>query len=317
MKVYRNLEEFRKLPFACVTSGTFDGVHVGHQTIIERLRSIANQHSGETVLITFWPHPRLVLYPDEHNLKLLSSLEEKESVLRQHGIDHFLIIPFTREFASLTSDEFIKKILVETIGTKKLVIGYDHKFGRNRSGSFEELKKNGPSLGFEVEEIPKQEVDHIGVSSTKIRNALAEGNIDIATQYLARPYNLSGTIIDGDKLGRTIGFPTANIQIDFELKLVPSDGTYAVKVRVDDELFEGMLNIGFRPTVHGRFKTVEVHILDFDREIYGKSIELFFIGKIRDERKFDSLEGLKVQLEKDEYTAREILSHSRHFKLRW
>src|SRR6478609_3594912 len=220
MKIYHGIEDFSRLDYAVVTSGTFDGVHLGHQKILSRLSEIASgQKKGETVVITFWPHPRLVLKPDT-SLKLLNTFEEKAELLKEQGIQHLIRIPFTKEFSQLTSEEFIIKILVETIGTKKLVIGYDHHFGKNREGSFEQLKLNGPKYGFEVEEISRQDVDHIGVSSSKIRIAIETSDLETATHLLGRPYSLNGRVIKGDQIGRIIGFPTANLEIDSNHKLI-------------------------------------------------------------------------------------------------
>ncbi|HEY8400095.1 MAG TPA: bifunctional riboflavin kinase/FMN adenylyltransferase, partial [Cytophagaceae bacterium] len=231
MKVYHSLEEFQPLHYAVVTSGTFDGVHKGHQKILARLKEITAECNGEAVVITFWPHPRKILQNSQENdLKLLSTLDEKIHLLKEHGIDHLLIIPFTKEFSQMTSEQFIKTVLSEKINTKKLVIGYDHKFGKNREGSFEHLKENGPIYGFTVEEIPKQDIDHIAISSTNIRKALIEGKINTATEYLGRYYSFTGKVIEGNKLGRKIGYPTANLQLPTEEKIVPKDGVYAVLV---------------------------------------------------------------------------------------
>lgn len=309
MTIYHKLEDFKPLDFAVVTSGTFDGVHIGHQKILSRVNEIAKNNNGESVLITYWPHPRLVLYPDDTNLKLLNTFEEKAELLREQGIDHLLRIPFTKEFSNLTSEEFIQKVLVETIATKKLVIGYDHRFGNNREGRFEQLKANSSKYGFDVEEIPKQEVDHIGVSSTKIRNALISGEVDLAKELLGNDYSISGRVIKGEKIGRMIGFPTANIEIDSQHKLIPADGAYAATVDVNGALFQGMLNIGFRPTVSGKKKTIEVHIFDFANDIYGENIRIYFKKRIRDERKFEDIDALKSQLSSDKIEALKILNN--------
>lgn len=306
MKIYRGLDAFDQLDYAVVTSGTFDGVHYGHQKILERLHEIAHKNGGETVLLTYWPHPRLVLYP-EQELYLLSSIEEKAELLSQNNVDHLIIIPFTKTFANLSSEEFITDILVKKIGTRKLVIGYDHKFGKNRSGSFEELKKDAPIYGFDVEEIPKQVIENNAVSSTKIRRALTNGEIKIADEYLGRPYSIHGRVIEGDKIGRTIDFPTANIEVIFKHKLIPGEGIFAVKVKTGGELFKGMLNIGYRPTFGGTQKRVEVNIFDFDRMIYGEEITIQFYGKIRSEIKFQNVGALKSQLEQDREQAKLIL----------
>jgi riboflavin kinase / FMN adenylyltransferase len=307
MKIYHGLEDFVKLDYAVVTSGTFDGVHVGHQKILNRLKEIANSNGGETVVITFWPHPRLVLHPEDTSLKLLNTFEEKAAYLKELGINHLIRIPFTKEFSHLSSEEFISRILVETIGTKKLVIGYDHHFGKNREGSFEQLKVNAPLYGFEVEEIPKQEVDHLGVSSTLIRKALEEGNVETASPLLGKPYSLTGRVVPGDKLGRILGFPTANIEIDTKFKLIPSDGIYAVTVLHEQDHYKGMMYIGNRPTVNGSKRNIEVNIFDFDKDIYGESITIYFHKLIRLDSKFHNLEELKEQLRQDKIAAQEFL----------
>lgn len=306
MKVYRGLEEFKKLDYAVVTSGTFDGVHYGHQRILQRVNEITGKNGGESVLLTYWPHPRLVLYP-EQELYLLSSIEEKTELLSQNHIDHLIILPFTKSFAHLSSEDFIKEILVGQIGTKKLVIGYDHKFGKNREGSFEELKKDGPLYGFEVEEIPKQMIENNAVSSTKIRRALMAGDITTANEYLGRPYCIHGKVIEGDKIGRTMEFPTANIEVSFKNKLIPAEGIYAVMVDIDDSIHRGMLNIGYRPTFGGTQKRVEVHIFDFGQNIYGKTMRIDFHGRIRSEVKFENAASLKAQLHQDKTETLKIL----------
>ena len=307
MRIYEGLEDFLPVPNAVVTSGTFDGVHLGHQKIIQRIREIARSIHGETVLITFWPHPRLVLYPTEHHLRLLSTFEEKANLLRQFGIDHLVTIPFTQEFSQMTSEQFIRKVLVEKIHTKKLVIGYDHRFGKNREGSFDYLQEHSSEFGFELEEISRQDVEEIGVSSTKIRKALESGDIRTATNYLGRPYELNGLVVKGQQIGRSIGFPTANIHIPNDYKLIPHDGVYAVEVKVEGVLYKAMLNIGNRPTVDGTRKTVEAHLFDFQGDLYNKLVTVSFKEFIREERKFENLEALKNQLVKDQKLAKSIL----------
>lgn len=307
MKIYHSLDDFTRLEYAIVTSGTFDGVHLGHQKILGRLKEIAGKNKGETVVITFWPHPRFILRPDDSSLKLLNTFEEKADLLKEQGIQHLIRIPFTKEFSQLSSEEFITKILVKTIGTKKLVIGYDHRFGKNREGSFEQLKLNGPAYGFDVEEIPRQDVDHVGVSSTKIRHALDLGDLQTATHLLGRFYYISGRVVKGDKLGRLMGFPTANIEIDTHHKLIPMDGIYAVKVEYAHQVFGGMLYIGNRPTVNGTKRNIEVNIFNFERDIYGEDLTVHFIELIRNDMKFGDLETLKQQLEKDKEIALHIL----------
>jgi riboflavin kinase/FMN adenylyltransferase len=308
MKIYYHLDDFSRLPYAVVTSGTFDGVHLGHQRILTRIKEIAQKHGGETVVITFWPHPRLVLHPEDNSLRLLNTFEEKAELIKEQGIQHLIRIPFTREFSNLSSVDFITKILVQTIGTKKLVIGYDHRFGHNREGSFEELKANAPQYGFEVEEIPRQEVDHVAVSSTKIRYALEQGDILSANQLLGKPYLLTGRVIKGDKIGRLIGFPTANIEVDSKHKLIPADGIYAVTVAYGNETYNGMLYIGYRPTVGGNKKSIEVNVFNFNKEIYGETLTVYFYSLIRRDTKFNDLEDLRIQLEQDRTEALRILT---------
>ena len=308
MKIYHNLDDFSRLNYGVVTSGTFDGVHLGHQKILQRLHESAKTHNGETVVLTFWPHPRMVLKPTDLSLKLLNTFEEKAELLREQGIDHLIRIPFTKEFSQISSQDFITKILVNTIGTKKLVIGYDHRFGKNREGSFEQLKLNGPAYGFEVEEIPQQDIDHVAVSSSKIRKALETGDLETATHFLGRPYSISGRIIKGDKLGRVLGYPTANIDLHSHDKLIPIEGIYAVRVIHENLEYGGMLYIGTSPIVDGSKRTIEVNIFHFDKEIYGESLHVSFIKLLRMDSKFQDLESLKEQLHKDKDAALRALA---------
>lgn len=308
MKIYHGIDDFSQLQYAVVTSGTFDGVHVGHQKIFSRLREIASRNFGETVVLTFWPHPRLVLHPEDEDLKLLNTFEEKADLLKDQGIQHLIRIPFTKEFSQLSSEQFIQEVLVKTIGTRKLVIGYDHHFGKNREGSFEQLKLNAPRYGFEVEEIPKQEVDHVAVSSTKIRKALEAGDIETANHFLGQPYRITGRVITGDRIGHTLGFPTANIDTDTRYKLVPADGIYAVTVSYEHERYGGMLYIGKRPTLQGTRRNIEVNIFDFNRDIYGETLTLHLHKMLRGDQTFESLEAMTVQLGRDKVNALEVLS---------
>ena len=311
MKVYHSLEEFKKLDNAIVTTGTFDGVHIGHQAILNRLVDFAKKENGESVLITFFPHPRMVLQKDL-SLKLLNTISEKIALLSKTGIDHLLIFPFTKEFSRMSSVDFVRDVLVNSIGTKKLVIGYDHQFGRNREGSFKHLVEFGPVYGFEVEEISAQDIDSISVSSTKIRTALVDyGDVKTASKYLGKPYHLSGSVVTGKKIGSKIGFPTANIKIEEEYKLIPKDGVYAVSLIIDKIEYKGMLNIGNRPTVSGKDKTIEVNIFNFDKEIYNHEIKLCFIERLRDEQKFENIEGLIAQLKKDKENSLKIFESSK------
>jgi riboflavin kinase/FMN adenylyltransferase len=307
MKIYYSTDDFNPVRNAVVTSGTFDGVHVGHQKILNRLKEIAGRIDGETIVITFWPHPRFVLKPGESPHLLLNTFEEKAELLKEQGIQHLLRIPFTKEFSQISSQEFIENILVKRIGTRKLVIGYDHRFGKNREGSFEQLSKNATNYGFDVEEIPRQDVDNIGVSSSRIRKALEEGDIDTATHFLGRPYSLNGRVVKGDKLGRVLGYPTANIDVDSNDKLIPAHGIYAVTVEHGSEKLRGMLYIGNRPTVDGSRMAIEVNIFDFDKDIYGENLKVNLLATIRKDAKFDDLETLKKQMQADKDQAIAIL----------
>jgi riboflavin kinase/FMN adenylyltransferase len=308
LKVYYSLQEFKKLKSAVVTTGTFDGLHIGHRKILQSLSNTANEINAETVLITFHPHPRLVLFPDDNELKLLSTLQEKIELLRGLGLQHLLIIPFDLHFSRTTSLEFVRDILINTIGTKKLVIGYDHHFGRNREGNLDSLKELTSLYDFEVHEIPAQDINQISVSSSKIRKALSEGDVSTAAEFLNYPYHITGIVIQGRKLGRTIGFPTANIEVNDKHKLIPADGVYAVRVMVKNKYFKGMMNIGNRPTVDGKSRTIEVNIFDFDESIYDENIQISFIQRIREEKKFEGIDALKSQLMVDRAEAMKILA---------
>lgn len=309
MKVYHNLNEFKPLKQAISTVGTFDGVHIGHQKILKRISELARKEGGETVLLTFHPHPRLVLFPDDNDLKLITTLEERIERLSKTGLDHLIIHPFTTEFSRTTAIEYVRDILVEQIGVKKLVIGYDHHFGRNREGSLENLKELAPTFGFNVEEIPAQEIKDVNVSSTKIRNALNEGNVKKANSFLGYHFQLSGTVVKGSEIGSSLGFPTANIKVDNPNKIVPAPGVYATQALINGQECESMTNLGFRPTVHENSQlTVEAHLFNFDKDIYGENITLRFVDRIREEVKFDNRESLKTQIAKDARTVQKVLA---------
>lgn len=307
MKVYRGVDNFSVPEHAVVTTGTFDGVHIGHQKIIGRLNEVAKEVGGESVVFTFYPHPRKILQP-ESEIKMLSTQEEKIHLLDKAGVDHLIVFPFSKEFSRTSSLEFVRDLLVNRIGTKTLVIGYDHHFGRNREGSFEHLVEYGPTYGFNVEEISALDIDHVNVSSTKIRKALLRGDVHTARTYLSYDYALSGKVIEGQKLGRELGFPTANVDIENHDKLIPGNGVYAVKVEVDRVMFNGMLNIGTKPTVEDTDKKfMEVNIFDFEGDIYGKNIKVEFRERLRDEIRFNGVGELKEQLKKDKVNALKFL----------
>lgn len=308
MKVYRNINKFPGCKNAVVTTGTFDGLHIGHRTILSKLKEIASKVDGETVVLTFFPHPRMVLFPD-NDLKLIDTINERIDFLEKEGIDHLIIHPFSKEFSRLSSVEFVREILVNKIGTKKLVIGYNHQFGRNREGSFKHLKEYSSLYGFEVEEIPAKLIDDVDVSSTKIRKALLEGDIKTANTYLNRNFTLSGKVNHGNKIGREIGFPTANIIVEESYKIIPGNGAYAVKVWIDNTAYNAMLNIGYRPTFNSESNVkIEVHIFDFDKDIYDKIIKIEFIDRLRNEIKFDNAQELKNQLNIDKNAALKLLN---------
>lgn len=300
MKVYRHIDEFKGVERPVLTTGTFDGVHVGHRTIINRLREVAQQVNGESVLLTFFPHPRMVLFQDS-DLRLITTLEEKVALLEEAGIDHLIIHPFDKAFSRLSSLEFVRDVLANQLGVHTLVIGYDHHFGRNREGSFEHLMEYSSLYGFEVEEIPAQEVNEVNVSSTKIRKALLAGEMDEANEFLTRPFQLNGQVVEGDQIGRTLGFPTANIQVNEPYKLIPAQGVYAVRVEFEGRSLPGMLNVGVRPTLgsEGDLR-LEVHLINFSGDLYGKKLKLHLLSYLRKDVKFDNLEQLKQQLREDE-----------------
>jgi riboflavin kinase / FMN adenylyltransferase len=300
-------EHFNKPNRAVVTSGTFDGVHIGHQKILNRVIELARETDGESVVLTYWPHPRMVLKPGNHGLKLLSTFNEKAALLESAGIDHLIRIPFTEDFSRLTSEEFVRRILINSLGTRYLVIGYDHRFGKNREGGLEHLQQNQEAYGFEVEEIPRQDIDDIGVSSTKIRNALENGDIETANSYLNRSYSLTGKVVKGQQNGRNIGFPTANVHIAEDYKLIPADGAYAAWAVVNGKPHGAMMNIGVRPTVGDGKRTVETHIFGFSENLYGEEVTLQLVAPLRPEMKFNSLEHLASQLTEDKEKARALL----------
>lgn len=311
MRVYHGIEAFEKVGYPVVTTGTFDGVHLGHQKVIRELQELARSKSGETVILTFWPHPKFVLNPGTP-LKLLTTFQEKTELLEALEVDHLIKIPFTGDFSQLTSAQFVKEILVKKIGTRQLVIGYDHRFGKNREGSFEYLRQNAPQYGFEVVEIPRKDVDHIEVSSTRIREHILNHRIHLANKLLGRFYQISGKVTMGQQLGRKIGFPTANLEIAEDYKLIPSDGAYAVLVTIDGDDHRGMMNIGFKPTVGSPQRTIEVNIFNFDRDIYHQHMKVQVVKQIRPEIKFNDIDELSSRLVQDNKEAQTILK--RHIK---
>jgi len=301
VKVYTDIDQFGPIKKPFVTTGTFDGVHFGHRVILKKLIKQAKAEGGESVLLTFYPHPRMILFPEDNSLKLLTSQPEKIKLLEKLGIEHLIIIPFTTGFSRMKAFKFVRDILVNKIGVYKLIIGYDHQFGRNREGNLKQLEELAPLFEFEIEEIPAQDIDAVNISSTKIRNALMQGDIKSADEYLGYEYPISGEVIRGNQIGRSLGFPTANIQYNNHYKLIPANGVYAVEIRVKETTYRGMMNIGRRPTLsdHDAGLTLEVNIFNFDENIYGKVITVLLRRRIRNEIKFKNLEALSAQLFKD------------------
>ena len=298
VEIYKSIQNIKPIKKPILTLGMYDGVHIGHQTIINQLNQIADEVDGESVLLTFDPHPRMVLQPN-CDLKFIYTLEEKQQALAQLGLDHLIIHPFTKEFSQLSSLEFVRDLLVHQIKIHTLVIGYDHHFGKNREGNYEQLEILSKEYGFQLVQIEAVDCDDIAVSSTKVRKALTEGNIDYVNKALGCNYPLSGVVVHGDKIGRTLGFPTANLQVN-PLKIIPKDGVYAVNVFVNEQKYLGLLSIGIRATVtNTREHRVEVNILDFNQDIYGKTIRLEFLDRIRDEKKFNGLAELIEAMNQD------------------
>jgi riboflavin kinase/FMN adenylyltransferase len=306
MNVYNNINELPAFKKAIITIGTFDGLHDGHRKIISQLKEVAQNINGTTVVITFFPHPRHVLSNTENKVFILNTLEEKIALLRAEGIENLVIVPFTNEFSSLDAEAYISDFLVNSFHPHTIIIGYDHRFGKNRTGNFELLKEGEKKYGYEVVEITAQQLNDIAISSTKIRQKLSEGDVTAANSLLGYAYFFSGKVVKGDQLGRTIGFPTANLEISEEEKLIPGNGVYAVDVMIKDIKLKGMMNIGFRPTVGGIVRKIEVNIFDFNEDIYDQNITVFLKTKLRDERKFNGLEELKIQLGNDALAAKAI-----------
>lgn len=302
------LQDVKRVPNSVVTVGTFDGVHKGHRVIMNTVIEKAKKREARSVIVTFDPHPREIINPGSKGIKLLTTLEERCELLEDLGIDEMVVIPFDRDFSLLSSEEFIRDIIYEKIGVSEFVIGYDHHFGKDREGSIETVKKLGGELDFNVEVVKRQDVDEKPVSSTAIRKALSEdGDVELANEFLGRCYILNGTVIHGDKRGKKIGFPTANIKPEHPNKVIPKDGVYAVQVRYNGNFFGGMMNIGTRPTFEDDQKrTMEVNIFDFDQDIYGKTLQVRFLKRIRDELKFSGVDELIEQLQKDKNIAQKV-----------
>ncbi|MDP3149001.1 MAG: bifunctional riboflavin kinase/FAD synthetase [Ignavibacteria bacterium] len=308
MRVYNDLFLIEKYDDTIITIGTFDGVHLGHQEIFNVLINRSKNNGCRSFVITFEPHPRMVIQPNS-DLKLLTTFEEKVEILEEMGIDNLLVIPFTKDFSQLTSEEFFRQYILDGIGIKKMVIGYDHHFGKGRDGDEQKIRELGTLNNFEVQKTEAVTINETVVSSSKIRNALSEGEVKTAAQMLGRNYSFSGLVVVGDKRGRELGFPTANIQLENESKLIPKNGVYAVKVFLGERIFNGVMNIGLRPTFKDtKIVLSEVHILNFNEDIYGKQISIEFIERIRDEKKFGSKEELIKQIEIDKQKTNLLLT---------
>lgn len=299
MRVYNNINEFTAVNNAVVTIGTFDGVHIGHQKIIAGIKELADSIGGETVILTFFPHPRMILNPEDESIKLITTMAEKAELMERLGVDHLIITPFSRDFSNQTAEDYIRDVLVEKIGTKKIVIGYDHRFGKDRQGGLQDLQRLGPVYGFDVIEIPEQDINEVAISSTRIRAALLSGDISLANTCLGHPFFITGSVVRGDQIGRQIGYPTANIVVEEKYKLIPSDGIFAVTVIIVNQKYKGMAYIGTRPTVNGLTRNIEVNIFDFSEDIYNQTIRMEFHHYIRGDVKFASLDELKAQLAQD------------------
>ncbi|HTN20787.1 MAG TPA: bifunctional riboflavin kinase/FAD synthetase [Pelobium sp.] len=323
MQIYHHIKDFKRLKNAVVTIGTFDGVHLGHQQIIKELVEKSKKNGGESVILTFFPHPRMILNPENHELKMINTMAEKANILHHLGVDHLIITPFTRDFSNLSPEAYIKEVLIEQIGMKQMVIGYDHRFGKDRSGGLAQLKQFSELYEYNVTEIPEEDVRDLAVSSTRIRNALNIGDVDVANDLMGHPFTLSGKVIRGDQIGRTLGYPTANLFIEESYKLIPSDGIYAVTIEIlesrnknqelynpyqptskknlenKSQIYKGMAYIGHRPTINGMSQNIEVNIFDFEGDIYHQNLTLNFLHFIRHDIKFEGLEKLATQLGKD------------------
>jgi riboflavin kinase/FMN adenylyltransferase len=298
LNIFHNIKDFKPNRNTVATLGTFDGVHLGHKKIIERLTQEAEKSNTESLVLTFFPHPRMVLQGNSV-IQLLNTIQEKAELLESIGLQNLIIHPFDESFSQLSAEEFVKTILVDQFQIKKIIIGHDHRFGKNRSADINDLIAYGKIYDFEVEQISAQEIDEVSISSTKIRKALLSGDIQLANEYLGYNYFITGTVVKGRQLGRTIGFPTANLKIEEEYKLIPLNGVYIVKSYWNGKEIFGMMNIGTNPTVDGKERTIETNFLDLEEDLYGKEMRIYFLQRIRSEEKFDSIDTLKAAIEND------------------
>ena len=309
LKIIHAISNFSSEEKSFFTIGTFDGVHFGHQQIIKKLVNEAKKEGGKSVLLTFFPHPRMVLQKDS-SLELINTIDERSELLEKTGLDYLIIHPFSKEFSRLSALSFVRDVLVNQLNTSKLIIGYDHHFGKNREGNIEQLSEYSELYNFSVEEIPAQDIDEVSISSTKIRKALANGHLKTANNYLGYNFMLTGTVVNGKQLGGKIGFPTANIDIKETYKLIPKTGVYVVKSEINKKVIFGMMNIGNRPTINGKHQTIEVHFFDFNQNVYHQKITIETLYFLREEQKFDSVKILIHQLKKDEKIARTYIKNN-------
>jgi len=299
MKIYKSIDEYNESKSSVVTIGTFDGIHIGHQKIFNKVINVSKQSNLSSVVLTFFPHPRIIL--NKYNdIKMIDTLDEKIEHLEKIGIDNLIIHPFDKKFSLLSADQFIKEYLIEKLKLKHIIIGYDHRFGKGREASVSDLKEYSSEFNFIVDEIDAQEIEKIAISSTKIRNSINQGDLKTTKKYLGRFFSLTGKVVKGDGLGKQIDYPTANILIEEDYKIIPKDGVYYIRTTIDNKLYNGMMNIGHRPTIGNKAKSIEVNLFNFNRDIYDKIISIDVVVKIRDEKKFSSINALKAQLAKDE-----------------
>ena len=308
MKIFNNINEFNCKKSTIITIGTFDGVHLGHQKILKKLNVEAENNGLESSVLTFFPHPRTVLNPDS-TLKLINTIEERISLFKKSKIDNLIVHPFTKGFSELDSEDYVKNILVDQLKAKIVLIGYDHKFGKNRTADIKNLKEYGVKYNFEVIEIKAEEINDIAISSTKIRNSIEEGDIQLTNSYLGYEFSFFGKVVKGNSIGKTLGFPTANIKIGTDLKLIPKNGVYLISTIINQKIIFGMMNIGIKPTTNENTKSIEVNLFDFNQNLYDTNITIYIKQFLREEIKFDSLNELKLQIEKDKTTCNSIINN--------
>lgn len=307
MKIFQTTSQFKSHKKTIVTLGTFDGVHLGHQKVLQKVIQSARELDCESLVLTFYPHPQFILNPNS-DIKLLNTIEEKSQLLKNLGLQNLVIQAFNQQFSEMEAEDFVKNILVDRFNVQKIIVGYDHRFGKNRAANFDDLVGFGKKYGFDVAQISAEQSNEISISSTKIRNAISNNDLDISRNYLGYDYFFSAKVIKGNQIGRTLGFPTANLKIDEAHKLLPKSGVFAVEIEFGSIVFNGIMNIGNRPTIEGKNQTVEVHIFDFEQDIYDKTLKIIFKSFIRNEQKFESLQALKIQLEHDKQEAQLFFS---------